>query len=203
MKVHRAYQSHKRVSVPIYEYYCEACHGRFSHLARHLDDPTPPCPRCGNVSVERLISASNVIRGAVYHETQLRDSASQVDRQDPKAAAGFLRESGRLQDASGLYGSQAYRELISRRMEGATDADLGDLVDDLVAAADVTPAAELAGMVALSKQVENRMGAEGPPQGHEHGAGMTSSAEDAGGSETQPGRVQSRSRRSAKNLGWG
>lgn len=189
--------------MPIYEYYCEACHGRFSHLARHLDDPTPPCPRCGNASVERLISASNVIRSAAHHETQLRDSASQVDQQDPKAAARFLQESGRLEDASGLHGSKAYRELISRRMEGATDADLGDLVDDLVAAANVTPAAELAGMVALSRQVENRMGAEGPPQGHAHGVGLKSSADDDESSETQPIEAQSRSRRSAKNLGWG
>jgi len=144
------------------------------------------------------MSACNVIRSAAHHETQLRDSASRVDRQDPKAAAGFLQESGRLEDASGLYGSKAYRELISRRMEGATDADVDDLVDDLVAAANVTPAAELAGLVALSKQVENRMGAEGPPQGHEHGAGLTASGEDAGSSKTQ-----FRSRRSAKNLGWG
>ena len=191
--------------MPIYEYYCEACHGRFSHLARHLDDPTSPCPRCGNASVERLISASNVIRSAAHHETQLRDSASQVDRQDPKAAAGFLQESGRLEDASGLYGSKAYRELISRRMEGATDADLGDLVDDLVAASNVTPAAELAGMVALSKQVENRIGAEGPPEGHEHGAGLKSSVEDedAESAETQSTKAQPRSRRSANNLGWG
>lgn len=189
--------------MPIYEYYCEACHGRFSHLARHLDDSVPRCPRCGNASVERLISASNVARSAALRNTQLKDGVSRVDQQDPQAAARFLQESGRLEDASGLYGSKAYRELISRRAEGAADADLGDLVDDLVSAASVTSAAELAGMVALSKQVGNRMGADGPPESHEHGAGLKSSAEDAASSEARPSKARPRSRRSAKNLGWG
>ncbi|MCD6286311.1 MAG: zinc ribbon domain-containing protein, partial [Anaerolineae bacterium] len=155
----------------IYGYFCEACYGRFSHLAGYFDDSTPLCPRCGSASVERLISASNVIRSVAHHETQLKAGGSRVDQRDPQAAAGFPQESGRLGDASGLYGSQAYRELISRCVEGATGADLGDLVDDLVAAADVTPVAELAGMAAFSKHVENRIGAEGPPEGHEHGGG--------------------------------
>lgn len=189
--------------MPIYEYYCGVCRGRFSHLARCYDDPAPLCPRCGNSSVERLISASNVIRGAVHHETQLKDDASRVDQQDLQSAAEFIQASGRLEDASGLYGSRAYRELIARRKEGATDADLGDLVDDLAAAADVTPAAELAGMVALSKQVDNRMGAQGPPEGHEHGEGLKSSTQDDENSGIQQSAKRSGSRRAAQDLGWG
>ncbi len=189
--------------MPIYEHSREACHGQFSHLARYVDDPTPPCPRCGNARVERLISASNVIRSVAHHETRFKDGASRVDHQDPQAATRFLQESGRLKDASGLYGSQACRELMSRRVEGATDADLADLVDDLVEVADVTPAAELAGMVALPKHVENRIGAEGSPLGHEHGVGLKSSAEGAESAETQSSKAPAGSRRSAKNLGWG
>ena len=88
-------------------------------------------------------------------------------------------------------------------MEGETDADLGDLVDDLLAVANVTPAAELAGMVALSNYVENCMGAEGLPEGHEHGVGLKSLAEGAESAETQSSKASAGSRRSAKNLGWG
>ena len=192
----------QRVSLPIYEYYCDACRGRFSHLARRFDEPSPPCPRCGNVSVERLISASNVIRSAAHHEQQLKDDASRVTTQDAQAAAQFLDDSGRLVDTGGLYGSRAYRELIARRKDGATDADVADLVDDLTAAADLTPAAELAGMVALFDQVDNRIGAEGPPEGHEHGQGLVGAPDEPHDSEQRRTR-RPQSRRSARNLGWG
>jgi len=79
---------------------------------------------------------------------------------------------------------------MSRRVEGVTDADLGDLVDHLVAVANVTPAAELVGMVAPPKHVENRTGAEGPPEGHEHGVGLKSWAEVAESAQTQSSKVR-------------
>ncbi len=179
--------------MPIYEYYCDLCHGKFSHLARRLDDPEPPCPRCGNAQVVRLMSAANVVHAAAHHESELRNGAAQIDADDPRAAARFLKESGRLQDASGLYGSTAYRELIERRVAGAADADLADLVDDLVAQVDDSEAAAAAGALVLSRQVENRMGADGPPDAHDE---TTSSA-----SESKE-RV-ARTPRSADDLGWG
>lgn len=173
--------------MPIYEYYCAACHGRFSHLARRFDEPAPPCPRCGQQEVERLISTSNLVHGASHHEKDLRSEAAHVDDGDPQAIARFLKASGRLEDASGLYGSKAYRELIARRAEGASDRDLADLVDDLTAEAETSEAAKMAGSVVLSKQMENRMGAEGPPDHQDHGDQQSDTP---------------RSRRSADDLGW-
>ncbi|MGC9521403.1 MAG: FmdB family zinc ribbon protein [Anaerolineae bacterium] len=184
--------------MPIYEYYCSKCRGRFRHLARRIDVPAPPCPHCGNEQVERLVSAPNVLHDATYHETQLRDGAAQVDREDDQEVATYLKESGRLEDATGLYGSKAYRELISRRAEGATDSDLADLVDDLVAAADASPAAQMAAAAALSEQVENRIGAEGPPDDHEHEHVSGPSQDD-----DAPPAKRHDSRRSAPDLGWG
>jgi putative FmdB family regulatory protein len=183
--------------VPIYECYCSKCHGRFRHLARSIDAPAPPCPHCGNEQVERLISAPNVLHDATYHATQLREGAAQIDRADDQEVATYLKESGRLEDATGLYGSKAYRELISRRAEGATDSDLADLVDDLVAAADASPAAQMAA-AALSEQVENRIGAEGPPDDHEHEHTSGPSQDD-----DAPPAKRHDSRRSAPDLGWG
>jgi len=142
-----------------------------------------------------MVSAPNVVSGTPQHEAQLKVDATRVDADDPQAAAQFLHDSGRLADAGGLYGSRAYKELIERRLEGATDADVADLVDDLAAAAKLTPAAELASMVALSNEVDNRIGADGPPEGHDHAEPTDESL--------QPRPAADGGRRSARNLGWG
>ncbi|MGC9467423.1 MAG: hypothetical protein ACP5HS_02415 [Anaerolineae bacterium] len=118
-----------------------------------------------------------------------------MDSTDPQAAAEFLKESGRLEDASGLYGSRAYRELIERRVAGASDNDLTDLIDDLAAEVQPSTVTQVASALALSEQVENRMRAEHPPEDHEdgHPDGMSSSnpaSKDQGS-------------RGAEDLGWG
>lgn len=185
--------------MPIYEYYCTACNGRFRHLAREIDAPAPSCPRCGAAQVERLISAANFVRGDSHHQHELKYEAARVDREDPGVMAQFIKESGRLEDASGLYGSRAYKELIARRIEGATDADLADLVEDLVTAAgqadvDSGEIQQIASALALSDKVENRMQAEGPPEDHHHTELTHESVEETS--------RQGRSRRSAADLGW-
>jgi putative FmdB family regulatory protein len=179
-------------TMPIYEYYCPVCDGRFRHLARRIDAPSPPCPRCGTTKVERLIAAVNVVHSDTHHEHQLRETANQVDADDPSAIARFLQDSGRLADADGVYGSPAYRELLARRAEGATDADVTDLVDDLTASMHASDASQMAGAVAFTDHVENRMLAQGPPEDHEHTATDNTDAEP-----------EQKGRRSAEDLGWG
>ena len=181
--------------MPIYEYYCPVCEGRFRHLARRIDAPPPPCPRCGTTEIERLITAANVVRGDAHHEHQLRKAATQVDADDPRAIARFLQDSGRLADADGVYGSPAYRELLARRAEGATDADVTDLVDDLTLSMQASEASQMAGAVAFTDQVENRMLAEGPPEDHDH---VTTDKSEAEAEDGTPHK-----RRAAKDLGWG
>jgi putative FmdB family regulatory protein len=178
--------------MPIYEYYCPVCHGRFSHLAKQIDAPEPPCPRCGNAGVERMVSAAGVIHGSDRHASQLQADAAQVDSDDPQAIARFLTASGRLGEAEGVYGSKAYRELIERRAGGATDADVADLVDDLVVQMRESEASQMAGAVVFADRVENRMLAEGPPEDR--------GPDGEGKAEEKPA---VRSRRSADDLGWG
>lgn len=195
------------VCVPIYEYYCAVCQGRFSHLARRIEETPPACPRCGNRQVEKLISAARVVRGEAHHRSALKEDAAAVNHEDPQAMAEFLKSSGRLEDSSGLYGSRAYRELIERRIDGATDADLADLVEDLSRAAEGAEATDLAAAMVLSKQVDNRIGAVGPPADHDadgahtQPAGAVPEADAAG--DTSSGQPRAHSRRSSRHLGWG
>jgi putative FmdB family regulatory protein len=43
--------------MPIYEYQCNGCGGRFEVLQTRPTDPRPRCPECGSESSERLLSA--------------------------------------------------------------------------------------------------------------------------------------------------
>jgi hypothetical protein len=142
--------------------------------------------------VERLVSAANLVHQDSYHEQELERASSDVNVNDTREISTFLDESGRLDDASGVYGSEAYRELIYRRKQGATDADLNDLVGDLTAEMNASQGTDLASAVVFSDDVENRIGADGPPEHHEHNTDHHS--------DTDPDRPHSR--RSAEDLGW-
>lgn len=175
--------------MPVYEYYCPACDGRFQHLAKRMDEPAPPCPRCGNSAVERLISAAGLLHSAQEHQAQLKTEAAQVDPQDLTAAARFLKESGRLADTEGVFGSAVYREVLERRAEGATDADLVDLEADLTAqiAADETVQETLTVGLGLAKKSPTTEQRE---------------ERDYQRSRQEPP-PPTRRRRSAPDLGWG
>ncbi len=183
--------------MPIYEYYCPTCHGRFRHLARSFDAPAPPCPRCGNPNVERLISAAAVLHSDAHHTEQVREQAKGVPQDDLAAAARFLQESGRLEDAEGLFGSAAYRELLARRAEGATDADLEDLVPELIQHTEHNDAIAAATAAALSGQMLDAV-EEHAHQAHDHDHDHEHEHEH----EHEHGHKH-RAKRRATDLGWG
>ena len=153
--------------MPIYEYYCAVCQGQFRQLARRIDAPVPACPRCGNAEVERMITTANTLHSSAYHQAEMKQEAGNIDGQNSTEIAQFLKESGRLEDATGVYGSKAYRELINRRAEGATEHDLTDLVDDLASEMRTSVSGEVSGAMLFSEQIESRMAAEGPSEDHE------------------------------------
>lgn len=43
--------------MPLYEYQCESCGGRFEVIQRFSDDPVQDCRACGKGPVHRLISS--------------------------------------------------------------------------------------------------------------------------------------------------
>ncbi len=117
--------------MPIYEYYCSTCDGRFSHLARRYDEPPPPCPGCGSHGVKKMISRVNLGRSDVERRADFDARSQEVDQGDSRDIAKFLQETGSLADEHAPIEQEAFREIVARRAEGATDDDLRDVVDTL------------------------------------------------------------------------
>ena len=42
--------------MPIYEYRCRTCDGKFAHLHRRADEKAPNCPACGAAAPRKLFS---------------------------------------------------------------------------------------------------------------------------------------------------
>jgi putative FmdB family regulatory protein len=47
------------VTMPIYEYRCDACSEAYEEYLSTSDKPTPPCPKCGSAKVTRILSTIN------------------------------------------------------------------------------------------------------------------------------------------------
>ncbi len=91
---------------------------------------------------------------------------------------------------------------------GHTDADLVDLVEDLSRAAEGAEATDLAAAGGYPKQVDNRIGAVGPPADHDATGGHAQL--DSGAAprrstrrDTSSNQPRAHSRRSSRHLGWG
>lgn len=116
--------------MPIYEYYCPHCHGRFRQFARQIDVPAPSCPRCGTDKVEKLISSVNTGRSETERRADFDQRARAAHDADAQRAAQVLQEGDDLLDEVAPFGmdQDAFREIVERRAAGATDAELDDVV---------------------------------------------------------------------------
>lgn len=67
--------------MPLYDYRCRSCGYPFQ--ARHgFNDPTPPCPNCGETSVQRLIVKAPVVAGGMLTNAGDSRSASKEQLKD-------------------------------------------------------------------------------------------------------------------------
>lgn len=138
--------------MPIYEFYCSACHKIFKFLARRPEaEKRPDCPKCGRKNLDRRFSLFAVSKGleegegSAGEEVDLPVDESKLERamemlegeaeglegDDPRHAAKLLR---RLYDASGLELGPSLQEAI-QRMEAGEDPEtieeeLGDALEE-------------------------------------------------------------------------
>jgi putative FmdB family regulatory protein len=135
--------------MPIYEFYCRACHMIFSFYAGSVNTTKKPrCPKCGKPKLERQLSvfATPRNRGEEGDGAPLPDldenkmekamqllskEADHMDENDPKQAANLMRQ---LSDMTGLNLGPGMEEAL-RRMEAGEDpeqveAEMGDLLEE-------------------------------------------------------------------------
>lgn len=117
--------------MPIYEYRCPRCRGRFSKLVMPgTEAPSPRCPRCGNADVRRLFSSFATVRSEEEYVESLADPAmlADVDENDPKSLARWAR---RMRRELGSELGEEFDELIEELESGQWDEDVGSgLADD-------------------------------------------------------------------------
>jgi len=135
--------------VPIYEFYCPACHMVFNFLARRPDTAKrPACPKCGRPELDRRMSRFAISKGrsepaeggddlpADFDEAKMEAAMAQMaeqgeglDEDDPRQMARMMRQ---LHEACGMKLGGAMEEAV-RRMEAGEDPDkieeeMGDLL---------------------------------------------------------------------------
>lgn len=151
--------------MPIYEFYCAACHTLFHFLSRKVaPDKVPACPRCGRPRIERRVSSFAISKGRTEDRGATQDldearleqamesfahGSEAIDDQDPKAAARLMR---RLYETAGIPLGGGFEEAL-RRLEAGEDpekveAELGDVL-----AGDSLPGGSAAGAGALRRRL--------------------------------------------------
>jgi len=145
--------------MPIYEFYCSACHTVFNFLSKRINtDATPACPKCGEATSRKpstfAMSRNRPEPGkggedasaaggggmdpfANMDESQLESAmeslaseADGIDENDPRQAANVMRK---LFDATGMPLGGGMQEAL-KRMESGEDPekieeDMGDLLE--------------------------------------------------------------------------
>ena len=135
--------------MPIYEFYCEACHALFSFFSSAVGPAVhPSCPRCGQVELPKRPSTFATLKhrgedepspfdgmdedrmeGAM--DTLMQEMGDLDDDADPSQVGRFFR---RFSDLSGLEMGPRMQEALSRLEAGEDmeqlEAEFDDLGDD-------------------------------------------------------------------------
>lgn len=113
--------------MPIYEYHCLSCNGRFSHLARRFNQPPPPCPGCGATDVKKLVSRVQIGRSEADRQLQFGQQAQQVAPDDLEGSARLLKNAGELAETLSPIDQALFQEVLDRRLKGVQDSDMEDI----------------------------------------------------------------------------
>jgi putative FmdB family regulatory protein len=136
--------------MPIYEFYCEACHTIFNFYSGSVNtDKRPTCPRCKKTVLEKRMSVFSTPKRRGEEEgddmdfpdldegkmeqamNMLASEAEGMDEEDPRQAAQLMRK---LSDMTGLKLGPGFEEALSRMEAGEdpeqVEAELGDALEE-------------------------------------------------------------------------
>lgn len=113
--------------MPIYEYTCSACNGRFQKLVQGFATPSNlQCPRCGNNDVRKAVSRFAVMQGEETRLDALADPSALggLDENDPASVARWAKKMGKeLGEDVGDDWDQMVDEMLEEEMSGKSSAN--------------------------------------------------------------------------------
>lgn len=116
--------------MPIYEYICTDCNGRFQKLVMGFSDPTNlACPRCGGANVRKAVSRFSVVQSEETRLESLADPSalSGLDENDPKSVARWAKKMGQeMGEDVGEDWDQMVDEMLEEEMNGGSGGDQSD-----------------------------------------------------------------------------
>jgi putative FmdB family regulatory protein len=116
--------------MPIYEYQCPACSGRFQKLVQGFNDPPGlACPRCGNNQVRRAVSRFATLKSEEARVEAMADpiNFAGLDENDPRSIARWAKRMGK---ELGEDAGEGWDEMVDQMLDEEMSAEAGDEVPD-------------------------------------------------------------------------
>ena len=108
--------------MPIYEYTCPNCRGRFQKLVQGFSDPPGlACPRCSFTQVKRVVSLFSTVKSEDARVDALADPASfaGLDENDPRSIARWAKKMGKeLGEDAGEDWDEMVDQMLEEEMDG-------------------------------------------------------------------------------------
>jgi putative FmdB family regulatory protein len=108
--------------MPIYEYTCANCNGRFQKLVTGFSSPgNLQCPRCGNVDVRKAVSRFAVMQSEATRLESLADPSTLagLDENDPASIARWAKKMGKeLGEEAGDDWDEMVDQMLEEEMNG-------------------------------------------------------------------------------------
>ncbi|MDE3088012.1 MAG: zinc ribbon domain-containing protein [Chloroflexota bacterium] len=112
--------------MPIYEYRCADCKRRVSIFFRSFSDTnaSPACPNCGGTQLARLVSRVAALKSEDARLEAMSDPSSfgDVDENDPKSMARFMRKMGDQMGGEDL--GPEFGEMVDRLEAGENPEEI-------------------------------------------------------------------------------
>ncbi len=113
--------------MPIYEYRCADCKRRVSVFFRSFSDTATSkatCPNCGGEHLSRLVSRVATVKSEEARLDALSDPSSfgDVDENDPKSVARFMRKMGNQMGGEEL--GPEFNEMVDRLESGENPEEI-------------------------------------------------------------------------------
>lgn len=115
--------------MPIYEYLCPACNGKFQKLVRGFSDPSNlACPRCSNSAVQRVVSRFATLKSEEARLESIADPSSLagLDESDPRAIARWAKKLGKeLGEDAGEDWDEMVDQMLEEELDGKGEGEDG------------------------------------------------------------------------------